>query len=481
MNGTDWELLAQYTGRGVEEAFAEIVRRHLNLVYSTALRHVHAPQLAEEVAQSVFCELAHCAPRLKTGSVLAAWLYRVAYRKALNAARGDTRRQLRERLASEMNTMTAPADEWRHVEPLLDEAMHALEEPDRMAVLLRFFENQPLREVGLALGTSEDAAQKRVARALERLRDFYARRGVAVGAGGVAALLSMHAVQAAPPGLAAAVSATAVAGTAWAGTTAAKVIAMTTLQKTLLTAAFVITVGTTVYQSRLVSGLRDEVRTLQAQRAPLAEQVAQLSRANVDLSNRLARVPPTLTGGTERLRELLRLRGEIGPLRQRQRELEQALAAAQARAPGLVPDQVGAATKPPIVPAPFQMQLVLDGPGEESLAMTNSVSGDGGETVHVLKTPLLDHTAIRSAMVTRNAAGAAEIQIEFSPEGRELLAGVTKEHLNQRLALVLDGHLYAAPVIREEISGGRVQITGNFTEQEAFDLAAKLNEAVTRP
>lgn len=479
MNGTDWELLAQYTGHGGEEAFAEIVRRHLNLVYSTALRHVHTPQLAEEVAQSVFSELARCASRLKPGSLLAAWLYRVAYRKALNAARSESRRQHRERLASEMNAMTAPADEWRHVEPLLDEAMHALEEPDRMAVLLRFFENKPLREVGVALGTSDDAAQKRVARALEHLREFYARRGVTVGAGGVAALLSMHAVQAAPPGLAAAVSATAVSGTALAGTTVAKVIAMTTLQKTLLTAAFVITVGTTVYQSRLVSALRDEVRTLEAQRAPLAEQAAQLSRANVELSNRLGRVPPTLTGGTERLRELLRLRGEIGLLRQRQRELEQTLAAAQAKAPNLIPEQGGAAMNPAIVPAPFQMQLVLDGPSDEGLALTNSASGDGGETVHVQKTPLLDHTAIRSAMVTRNAAGAAEIQIEFSPEGRELLAGVTREHLNQRLALVLDGRLYAAPVIREEISGGRVQITGSFSDEEAFDLAAKLNQAIT--
>jgi len=110
----------------------------------------------------------------------------------------------------------------------------------------------------------------------------------------------------------------------------------------------------------------------------------------------------------------------------------------------------------PNKPAPFQLQLVLDGPGENSMPMTNNASGAGGETLRVQKTPLLDYTAISSATVTRNqSSGAPEISIEFSEEGKELFAAVTKENINRRLAIVLDGQLYSAPVIRSEISGGK--------------------------
>ena len=95
------------------------------------------------------------------------------------------------------------------------------------------------------------------------------------------------------------------------------------------------------------------------------------------------------------------------------------------------------------------------------------------------KTPLLDSTAVSSATVSRNAStGAPEINVEFSQDGKELFATITKENINKRLAIVLDGHLYSAPVIRSEISGGKAQITGSFTEQQAKELAAKINEAV---
>lgn len=106
-----------------------------------------------------------------------------------------------------MNATTAA---WTHVEPLLDDAMAALEETDRAAVLLRYFENKSLREVGQALGTSADAAQTRVSRAVERLREFFAKRGVTVGAGGFVAAISGNAVRAAPIGLAVTISSAAV-------------------------------------------------------------------------------------------------------------------------------------------------------------------------------------------------------------------------------------------------------------------------------
>ena len=100
----------------------------------------------------------------------------------------------------------ATAANWTHIEPLLDEAMHALDETDRAAVLLRYFENKSLREVGAALGTSDDAAQKRVSRAVERLREFFAKRGLSVGASGLAVVISANAIQMAPAGLTVSIS-----------------------------------------------------------------------------------------------------------------------------------------------------------------------------------------------------------------------------------------------------------------------------------
>jgi preprotein translocase subunit SecD len=179
---------------------------------------------------------------------------------------------------------------------------------------------------------------------------------------------------------------------------------------------------------------------------------------------------------SERLRELLKLRGEVGVLRRQQRELDQAVAAAQSKARDLPRQPASAATQQSNVPAPFQMQLVLDEPEEDTEPMTNNASG---ETMHVQKTPLMDYTAISSATVTTDpASGDPEINVELSDVGKELFAAVTKENLNKRMAIVLDGQLYMAPVIRSEITGGKVQITGHFTEEEASELAAKINGAI---
>ena len=206
----DLELLRDYARNKSEEAFAVLVKRHLNLTYSAALRQVRSPQLAEEVSQSVFTDLARNAHRLAPDTILTAWLYQVTRRTAIDVVRREARRQLREKIASEMNAlnaMNATAADWTHIEPLLDEAMHALDDTDRAAVLLRYFENKSLREVGDALGMSDDAAQKRVSRAVERLREFFAKRGVTVGASGLVAAITANAVQAAPVGLAVTISA----------------------------------------------------------------------------------------------------------------------------------------------------------------------------------------------------------------------------------------------------------------------------------
>src|SRR5213592_1475688 len=177
---SDLDLLKEYVGEKSEEAFATLVKRHLNLVYSAALRQVRSLQLAEEVSQSVFSDLAQNAHKLRSGTILTAWLYQVTRRTAIDVVRREARRQLREQVACEMNAMNATAADWPQIGSLLDEAMHALEHTDRTAVLLRYFEDKSLREVGLALGASEDAAQKRLARAVDRLREFFAKSGVTV-------------------------------------------------------------------------------------------------------------------------------------------------------------------------------------------------------------------------------------------------------------------------------------------------------------
>ena len=247
MTATDLELLRQFTRDQAQDAFTALVKRHVNLVYSAALRQVRAPQLAEEIAQSVFADLARDAGKLQPGTILTAWLYAVTRRTAIDVIRKESRRRLREQIAVEMHNMNATANDWTHIEPLLDDAMAALDETDRSAILLRYFENKNLREVGEALGASEDAAQKRVSRAVERLREFFSKRNVTIGASGLAVLISANAVQAAPVGLAITISTTAIlAGTTLATTataTAIKTIAMTSLQKTLITAALAVVAG----------------------------------------------------------------------------------------------------------------------------------------------------------------------------------------------------------------------------------------------
>ena len=197
------------------------MKRHLDLVYSAGLRQVRSPQLAEEVAQSVFADLSRNAHKLGPDTILPAWLYQVTRRTAIDVVRRESRRQSRERIAQEISDMNPTSSDWTLVEPLLEEAMEALDEKDRGAILLRYFENKSLREVGQVLRTSEDAAQKRVSRAVEQLREFFAKRGVTVGASGLVVFISANAVQAAPPGLAGTISSAAIAAVSISATTGA--------------------------------------------------------------------------------------------------------------------------------------------------------------------------------------------------------------------------------------------------------------------
>ncbi|HUJ72885.1 MAG TPA: sigma-70 family RNA polymerase sigma factor, partial [Verrucomicrobiae bacterium] len=217
---SDWELLQTYAKNRSDAAFAELVRRHLNWVYSAALRQVADPHLAEDVAQSVFVLLARKAATLRPGTIVAGWLFRTTRFVAARALRGERRRKVREHNVSAMST-TTPSDEnetlWRQLTPHLDHAVAALSKTDRAAILLRFYERKPLREVGEHLGVSEDAAKKRVARAVEKLREFLTRRGVVLGGTVLVGVLVEQTVQAAPATLAAAVVKTSMAGASASG------------------------------------------------------------------------------------------------------------------------------------------------------------------------------------------------------------------------------------------------------------------------
>jgi len=125
------------------------------------------------------------------------------------------------------------------------------------------------------------------------------------------------------------------------------------------------------------------------------------------------------------------------------------------------------------------LQWVSDEPADDTELLTNNAGGAGGETLRVQKAPLLDYTAISSATVSTNlSSGAPQIDIELSDVGKALFAAVTRENINKRLAIVLDGNVFSAPVIRSEITDGKAQISGSYTEEELRELAAKINDAM---
>jgi RNA polymerase sigma factor (sigma-70 family) len=265
MGAADIQLLRKYR-EGSHDAFRELVRRHVNMVFSAARRQSCSHTQAEEIAQSVFIQLARDAGKISSNAPIAAWLHLVTRHTAINFARAESRRQAREQSAVEISAMNSGPSDWERIEPLLDEAVASLSPADRCAIVLRFFEGKSLREVGEALGSTEEAARKRISRALDNLRVMFLRRGVAVSSGALAADFAAYSTQAAPTGLSAAILsgvATSIAGLPPAIVGNATIFAMSTIHKSLLAAIVILTGSVVFYQARKISRQDADLAQLQ--------------------------------------------------------------------------------------------------------------------------------------------------------------------------------------------------------------------------
>jgi uncharacterized protein (TIGR03435 family) len=255
-DANDMELMQEYAGRNSEAAFAELVHRHINLVYSVALRFTGDPGDAQDVTQAVFIILAQKAAGLRHRTSLTGWLYETTRLTARQSLRTRIRRQAREQEAYMQSTLNDPdpGGAWRQLAPLLEEAMSRLNEKERTLLALRFFENKTGAETAALLGIREWAAHKRAERAVEKLRAFFTRRGIVLPAAVLTAAVSANSVQAAPVMLAKTVTAVAIAKDAAATTStltlikgALKIMAWTKIKTAVLVGAGVLVVaGSTV-------------------------------------------------------------------------------------------------------------------------------------------------------------------------------------------------------------------------------------------
>jgi RNA polymerase sigma factor (sigma-70 family) len=227
MANDDMALVRDYAARRSEPAFETLVARHVNLVYSAALRQVRDPHLAGEITQTTFIILARKAGSLGPDTILPGWLHRTAVFVAADALKLQRRRAQYEQEAHMHSILNGGSDApsqqvgdetWLQIAPLLDTAIAGLNEKDRHAIVLRFFQNQSLRETGLAIGASEEAAKKRVNRALEKLRKIFTRHGITSTTDAIAGAISANSIQAAPIALAKTVTAVAIAKGAAAST-----------------------------------------------------------------------------------------------------------------------------------------------------------------------------------------------------------------------------------------------------------------------
>lgn len=270
----DSELLRQYAQSHCEDAFATLVSRHIDMVYSAALRHVANHHQAEEITQAVFVILAQKARSLSPTTMLAGWLFRTVRFTAANYLRGEIRRARREQEACmDPNPSQNRSDVWQEVAPMLNDAIAGLREGDRNAIVLRFLQGKDYKAVAAALGGTEEAAQMRVGRALEKLRKLFGKRGVTLTATALSALMAAQGTQAAPLGLAASVTLGALQGT---GLTASTLTLVEGTLKLMAWTKLKLTVGASVV---LLLGYQYHNNAVQAQHLAAAREQLQVGES----------------------------------------------------------------------------------------------------------------------------------------------------------------------------------------------------------
>ena len=298
MMNDDMALVREYAASQSEQAFSTLVSRHVHLVHAAALRQMRDPRRAEEITQAVFIILARKAGSLSPQTILSGWLYRTAHFVAADALKTQRRRRLREQEAQMEAIIDLPQSDaaWAQLSPLLDEAMARLRDRDRDAVILRYFENKSLQEVGAALGVEKNTAQKRIARSLEKLHRYFARRGVSSTTAIIAGAMSAHSVQAAPAVLAKTVTAVAVAkGAAASGSTltlikgALKIMAWTKAKTVIVSGVVVLlAAGTATVTVKEIAARRAEaswrVPNPDPDRAPLRVEILPTKFGNLGIS-----------------------------------------------------------------------------------------------------------------------------------------------------------------------------------------------------
>jgi RNA polymerase sigma factor (sigma-70 family) len=318
----DFGLLREYAGRGSEEAFALLVKRQINLVYSVALRRVTVAAHAEEITQAVFVILARKAGSLRPGIILEGWLHETTRLTAMDFLRGERRRQLREQEAFMESTLHSQHDNetWAHLAPLLDEAIGKLGAKERDAVVLRYFKNNSVRQMAVSLGIKEDAAQQRILRAVEKLRVFFSRRGVTFPAAAITTAMAVHSVKAAPVALANSVAVLAAAqGAGASASTLApikggmKIMAWSKFNAGMAAAVIVASIAVPLMVEHRAQAKWTEDDVVLAQQK---EQLAKLEADNAQRSQAGAN-----STAQNQWADLERLRGEAVKLRQQTNEL----------------------------------------------------------------------------------------------------------------------------------------------------------------
>lgn len=308
----DDELLLQYTASRSEEAFTELVRRHLVVVHSAAFRQTGGDAAAAaDIAQSVFIELARQAVDLRRHPALVGWLYTTTHRIAARHVRTEDRRKRREEEAHRMQELQRPAGpdpDWDQLAPVLDSAMNELGELDRLALLWRHFERRPFSEVGDRLGLNENAARMRVERALDKLRARLMTRGIHSTSGALALALGGLSVVATPPHLVASISSAALAATPLTLTTVGLLTLMTSTPIKITGIALACGIVATLLF----------IRQGAAHRQREADLVSELDRTTADLQSTretLRQAEEERAQRASSTEELLRLRGELAALR----------------------------------------------------------------------------------------------------------------------------------------------------------------------